>query len=1571
MLKSNIYNELDGYIGFWYENTIYIIYGDSYLSGHRKYWNNNQVIKYTNENCNTVKNYFEQLSFSEMKDRISTVHMNGRRYYITYETTANNPYLFETKSHLLYIPSLETVSLCKELSVFNNLTVDLANLICSQFTGKNALSWTNLFSYLQKCSSNEVDGKISCCTVIGKKIGTSLIKIAATRIFADPEQSILELPVNSMDSYFPDLRVGKFGMGFFSFLYWLIDHPKRKLHIYSWFEDTSSQIPRYCNYVSIIQENKGNLTMNLRILESYVKQTGTYIYMDTSDDPFDTYILSGFSSQIEKLKYVQNVELYFSPDSLPQKISDTRLFSSHNPFNDFRLKNESYPMNNKIFLSHNKSGIFIEDYAKGIPLNILLGSLFVPSISTKTIKNVVSISKWKSNNRAYDECNFIILVSNVMVVNLTGKCENNTYKGVKLKKGLIIDMPPNTRLPVSRDDIILDESNYKLFVDSILEILELGKTQRDVSNMEILCKEYYNYTTGDLNKRAINEALSIFTNANSHYLVTLQLFNNIHEIYKQCVISNSMSSELVEDNLLKILKFQKDIFEGKVVVTTNAKETTSSVDTFGMSNIVFVNENYQKKKEWSKYAAQAYPQFGLCPFGTKYGKEAMEKYRKEIPKNITNLKDENANNLYMSVLATFNGLSIYFSNINIMEKQFALKYVLMTSFADLPIESWRKISYALLAKMGSFKGNNTYGGTQYTIESDRIEFSGISKDHKPSLIEKLNELRTASIIFCIECSQEKQVASLWMLCSISPDVLFRRFKSLNLLNLHEMIFMNVNRLEDYTYACLLFLGAIHSDKWLYKNQTFQNEIKEFCLYILSKLKTLRISKADLKLLYTHLIGNVFGNDLVTLSSGIGITLQTEIKSWIEMVTKQVINIKIDIPNIETGKWIEFTTSQLISYLFSQEITNSNGDIEDIMDIFEKASKHQGKTKLQITEIAINEGTTKPFIPAVLTELTQNSADAIRMTSNKKVIQNVIYIAYADQKEEFIMQVRDNIGMSNKAFLYIGIPFVSTKTASELVTGEMGSGFFNVYRESSYVVIETELNNNHYISYDTPIIENGRVVDVLRRVKYNPNVIESGTSITVVCKNKTKEQRLDYLAQARYTSEKILSQISYFNNLLINANLYNFALTSSKELMFTIGYFDVYIINATSTFPSYLMTKGIPFAPLEKYYTSFGPDVQEMMLNNIIINIRQGGYTPVQTRTRINMPKNVKEQFEKVLVYAAFAKSLLKVSLDDDVRKWVYPNYDSKGNASSLTKYSSEYNIGMNPYLSLIFQFVNFDLFEVGRYTRDNITQYTNQLIKELGDDDPREAKIKKRLEKKVDTFNLSKYPFIQIRAATLLLEWISTKNIIECGAKKNEKRDKKNKKRKKEDSSSEESSDDDKEEIDQEITPYVEIFAKVFVEKAINSKIVGWTSQSLKIVEANSNGVSKGAAGYFSLSNKSLHIVTKLWSKEQRKEFVKAIYNIESEEQLSKLTSKESSRWHSNFAYIFPSSTTIHELEHARRAVAHSMSSHQSLNVSLWPDDIQTERTFDQCANAVFSKVISDGFYPELYLRYRKAKLIK
>ena len=59
------------------------------------------------------------------------------------------------------------------------------------------------------------------CHPLGRNIARRLVWVAAQRIFSDPTQAIVELVVNSLDAYGHVPKVGRFGMGFFSLLYYV------------------------------------------------------------------------------------------------------------------------------------------------------------------------------------------------------------------------------------------------------------------------------------------------------------------------------------------------------------------------------------------------------------------------------------------------------------------------------------------------------------------------------------------------------------------------------------------------------------------------------------------------------------------------------------------------------------------------------------------------------------------------------------------------------------------------------------------------------------------------------------------------------------------------------------------------------------------------------------------------------------------------------------------------------------------------------------------------------------------------------------------------------------------------------------------------------------------------------------------------------------------------------------------------------------------------------------------------------------------------------------------------------
>ena len=68
---------------------------------------------------------------------------------------------------------------------------------------------------------------------------------------------------------------------------------------------------------------------------------------------------------------------------------------------------------------------------------------------------------------------------------------------------------------------------------------------------------------------------------------------------------------------------------------------------------------------------------------------------------------------------------------------------------------------------------------------------------------------------------------------------------------------------------------------------------------------------------------------------------------------------------------------------------------------------------------------------------------------------------------------------------------------------------------------------------------------------------------------------------------------------------------------------------------------------------------------------------------------------------------------------------------------------------------------------------------------------------------------------------------------------------------------------------------------------------------------------------------------------------------------------------MYPASTIAHELEHARRRSKHDEGGHDMIKTGLWLGDPHKDRSFNECANDVFSKVIAAGFYLEMIKIYK------
>src|SRR5579862_1991559 len=1560
------YNENDGFVGFWISNHEYYVTGDTYENDKRIYIQDNEILEKMNnkskKSCDKqVLNYFQNKEKNKLYTHFD-IYSEGRKYYEIYISGQ------KSNQNVVIFPNFSSsYKLCKQLSSFNNLTINLSDLICSQFTNSND-NWVDLF---QKFNSKNKREDKPLCTSIGHKMASSLIKIAALRIFADAEQSILELPVNSMDSYIPDEQIGKFGMGFFSFLYWLIDHSKRVFYIYSWFENKKSE---FCSYCATIKYNeKEGLTLNLRIFESAVTKTGTFMYLDTKLDKFTDENIVKFTSQINKLNRTNSVRLYYYHSNYDSTIrSDTQTFPNNSTLNKADASNPF-----SIFVAISPTRFFIEDYAKGIPIKILLGSLFVVSISTKTIGS--SIKKipegWKPKNER-DE-GFIILVSRVAVVKLIPRVlGSNIY--IPKNGGVVLDMPSITQLPVSRDDIILNSTTYKIFVENLLDVLEMGKKDRDITGIQNACQLYYDYTSNDMNRQAINEALSIFTQKNIGFLVNQHIFNGIKNIDTKCIVSNTMNVADVENRLIKefenLNKINDKVWYGKRIITINYP-TSSAINMYGMSSLIFVSEQFQTQINWQITGPQAHPYLNLSPMDTTFGEEKIRKYGKMFSEKI---EKAGYADLYITILSIYDGLNVYFSYDN---KSHLLDF--QKNYKDIAnnfsIEEWKNISYALLSKLTSFKGNQTYGGTPYiwVLLDTSFEHTVITQHGHtvriPENSDKYDFYRELSVIKTIEKNRETNITHFFMRNDLFPDSIYSYLSEEEILKtLHNNILEHSISLVDYTICSIVFIRMLAHViiKHVYASIFLENlknaPLISFSRSLLAKIQNLRYSDNDLLDLYSWI-----GQKSIIHSHfpAYIYKLVDEVLEWWNMVTKiqKPFNYVIDIPS--NSKKTITTTSQLIKYLFVNNYTEVNSD--NLFEIFNGSShfNDKEKLKLQIIEIAINEGTTKDFVSACLTELAQNSVDAIRLSNAENRNVNIFYSN--TENNTFTIMVEDFVGMPPKAFLYIGIPFLSTKTASDLATGEMGSGFFNVYRESSLVIIDTQFQGINYISYDMPIEDEKtkRIIDVKREINIFPvkknNSRKDGTKIIIRSKELSEVKRAEYLGLARYTSEKILAQISAFDDIkIVNNGNFN---KINKKLMFTIGYFDVYFLDNTQLYPSYIFTKNIPFSPLSNYYTNYASDVQVEVGNNILINIRHGGYTPVQSRTRINMPEEAKNQFQIMLDYIVFVKSLVLINEDTKGRwEWMYQNFSSRTPANQLKRTEQKFTGGdkKDYNISAFFNYINFDLLSTLVYSFvNNIVDYTNKAIDIIGDKQFKD--MVKLFDKKLSKFNFSQFPEVEKLGKQIIGRWISTKNPPSSIVITTSPKSQKSKISKK--SEKEELRDIIPDEDDKQMDPYVRIWIETFKDKAIKSGIIGWTKDALKNIFIIKSDEQENVLGWY--QNNSITINTITWNSEDRAKLIKSITNIKNSFDFQNI---DLSIWNKTFSFRYPSTTLPHELEHGRRGSSHNLGiAHDLIRTKLWEDDIPVERTFDQCANAVFSKVLGEGFYEELLIRYTKAKLIK
>ena len=388
---------------------------------------------------------------------------------------------------------------------------------------------------------------------------------------------------------------------------------------------------------------------------------------------------------------------------------------------------------------------------------------------------------------------------------------------------------------------------------------------------------------------------------------------------------------------------------------------------------------------------------------------------------------------------------------------------------------------------------------------------------------------------------------------------------------------------------------------------------------------------------------------------------------------------------------------------------------------------------------------------------------------------------------------------------------------------------------------------------------------------------------------------------------------------------------------------------------------VPFAPLPQYFKDYlNEDTLGKIENNFIVNIKHGGYTPVQTRTKIDLAPEVENDFKTVAIYTVFLKGIDELVNGMTSKSYFIDNYYSKAPAIQL--HFTEYDI-------FSFNLKSYNQPSFVKYTpfmgQPTIVNLINQCINIIGDE-PLTMHLTEVSDLINETYK-SPYENVNQMVKNIVFGWLGNKNATWTPPKTVTKKVTKfTKKTTKQTEESEKSKEEiEEEEIkpdvpDPEFQKIISIWVDLWWDMAKKSNIKGYGGKIPGVVVASSEK-NKTASGFFDPLKNNIFINTLFWSKRDRNNLLKAIKKNNYEILSAEL--KNNKVWNEFFAYQFPCATIPHELEHSRRDSSHLQGTHDSIYKSLFPGDVDKERTFDQGANAIYEKLLAQGFMIEFLNR--------
>ena len=1139
------------------------------------------------------------------------------------------------------------------------------------------------------------------CTKNGRKISTSMVRNAMSRIFSDPHQSIMEPIVNGFDSYELGGSIGKFGMGFFSFLYWLIGHPERWIQVVS--------VTNKTTYTEMkIRECKdGDLVVDVIVdVLKVPEHNGTSIKLmfATRQKPdvyrkFITYItkLQLYPHSPLRVKtYVYNPILRSYPK---MRIGNKKFYCINGKFYPDLLTSTKYGVSvifDRIFIQ-------IEDMGNGIKPDVLFNSLLVPSSSSKTIKLNSKISNYKVKPRIYTDStssSLIITVANIQIISVNMKKGSRIY---------VVDMPPYTPVPVARNDIIIDSMQiqdileynlYTLFIQSLIHF-------NDINDIQVLWKSVISKSTSSYNSK-------IYTTIYNNVINKINLYikeNNFIAIRDTQTAIKSLIVKLPiivnyytalegdfqkgETDLITILESNKYIIDRKlffgktVIYINNVNFKYSSLNTM---SIFFISKNMLVSGSLPKitlnkiitstvsdnliqYGSDIIVQSGTRDFNSYFKSNDY----KDIYALISRYKFTYSKTLWNVLFNYYNRLEAlserwYIFNLDSFMK-LTLGFVEIFKFDEDYVIKMLKISYNYMSKYNKYADQD-----DYTFDTKTLYFNNPK--------ENISKWFYRRMYLILKSTNDDLTTYKWhALLTKLPSWKLKKFMNINLQVFIYMSDLHLNRADRNiaimlpTLMTYIFISSHDNDIPILFEDRFEtymhaSNARELLIvesvwnpykYIHHPISRLNLNTIIPK--YIDIIKREYSNitidetietHLLTLNSSNNLYFShREFSSlYILMHTLLTLTNVYIAPDVNhekvKGQQYNVKLSNIVEYAFK---SNKEEHIKDLIKNVQKLYENKSSNNpIQIVEIAINEGGTKDILLSVLTELIQNSIDAIKGLNPKREDRRDILIYLGRNKGNSItMSVVDNVGIDQKYILPLSIPYFSSKTPSPNNTGEMGNGFFNVYRKSSKVIISTSVDGNGIQIVDTPVLDsNNRVIDLDKSITFYTNSI-IGTEVRVEFVPMTITEYeynisivTDYINNVLNSIDNKIASIK-FQGKRINSN--------NPELIYSTPNASLFSVKGSS----YVFTNGVPFTDMVTFLNknvNIERKYIDIIRSGFIIDIPYGKYTPVQSRDSLHLNPQVLKDIRKMYYHMNYYTGInnITIGFDDPRNSFIYMNY---------------------------------------------------------------------------------------------------------------------------------------------------------------------------------------------------------------------------------------------------------------------------------------------------------------------------